>query len=255
MHILGALFGVMDRFDFLVGAFLAGIEPTGSKDPYALRRAGGVVVKLIRAFDIPFSLNELLGKNVRLYTDIEGRPLLKEVGLKPIEFLKERVIFELDVKPGTRPFEILQAVTHSSLDNLADVFKRFEALNGMDQKVLIKAAKVIQRTANMLKSYGKTSGEPKQELLAEEQEKKLFELIRTRAKDITESLGKKEYERATKLFAEIFSDSLHDFFDHVLVNVEDPALRENRMALVAKINRLYTEKIADLSTLSRIDEE
>lgn len=255
MHILGALFGVMDRFDFLVGAFLAGIEPTGSKDPYALRRAGGVVVKLIRAFDIPFSLNELLGKNVRLYTDIEGRPLLKEVGLKPIEFLKERVIFELDVKPGTRPFEILQAVTHSSFDNLADVFKRFEALNGMDQKVLIKAAKVIQRTANMLKSYGKTSGEPKQELLAEEQEKKLFELIRTRAKDITESLGKKEYERATKLFAEIFSDSLHDFFDHVLVNVEDPALRENRMALVAKINRLYTEKIADLSTLSRIDEE
>ena len=107
----------------------------------------------------------------------------------------------------------------------------------------------------MLKGYGKIPGEPKQELLAEEQEKKLFELIQTKIRDVQEPLQNKDYGKATQLFAAIFSAPLHDFFDHVLVNAEQPEVRENRMALVAKINRLYTGGLADLSVLSRIDEE
>ena len=59
---------------------------------------------------------------------------------------------------------------------------------------------------------------------------------------------------ATRLFAQIFSAPLHEFFDNVLINAENPELRENRMALVSKINRLYTGCLADLSGLSRIDE-
>jgi glycyl-tRNA synthetase beta chain len=243
----------MDRLDLLVGALGTGIEPTGSQDPFALRRAGGVVVKLVRAFNIPFSLCGALETNMKLY----GDKLTQRGDLKPrfLKFFQERVSFELGVKPGTRSYEILQAVMRSSFEDLADAFKRFEVLTRMDPKILVRAAKVIQRTANMLKGYGKTPGEPKQELLVEEQEKKLFELVRTKAKEVVEPLEKGEYEKATTLFAEIFSDPLHDFFDHVLVNTEDAALRENRMAIVAKINRLYTGKIADLSTLSRIDEE
>ena len=253
MNLLGALFGIMDRLDLLVGTFGTGIEPTGSQDPFALRRAGGVVVKLVRAFGIAFSLDKVLEINMKLY----GDKLTKKDGLKSRlqKFLQERVSFELGAKPGTRPYEILQAVMRSSFEDIADVFKRFEILTGMDQKILIKAAKVIQRTANMLKGYGKTSGEPKEELLAEVQEKKLFELLRTKTKDIAELIEKKEYEKATKLFAETFSGPLHDFFDHVLVNAENAALRENRMAIVAKINHLYTGKVTDLSALSRIDEE
>ena len=253
MNLLGALFGIMDRLDLLVGALGTGIDPTGSQDPFALRRAGGVVVKLIRAFGIPFSLPGMIAANVQLY----GEKLTKRDDLNPrvLKFLQERVAFELGVKPGTRPFEILQAVMRSSFEDVADVFRRFEVLNGIDFKILAKAAKVIQRTANILKSYGKTPGEPKEALLVEPQEKKLFELIRTRMQEVAESLDKKEYEKATRLFAEIFLSPLHDFFECVLVNAEDAALRENRMALVAKISRLFTGRLADLSVLSRIDEE
>ncbi len=253
LSLLGALFGIMDRLDLLTGALGTGIEPTGSQDPFALRRAGGVLVKLVRAFGIAFSLEKVLEAHVKLY----GDKLTQRDGLKPrlLKFLQERVSFELGVKPGTRPQEILQAVMRSSFEDIADVFKRFEILTGMDQKILIKAAKVIQRTANMLKGYGKTPGEPKEEFLAEAAEKTLFELLRTKGNDVTAPLGKGDYERATGLFADIFSGPLNDFFDHVLVNAEDAVLRENRMALVAKVNRLYTAKIADLSALSRIDEE
>ena len=253
LSLLGALFGIMDRLDLLVGALGSGIEPTGSQDPFALRRAAGIVVKLIRAFDLQFSLEEILETNMTLY----GNKLTKAVDLKPrlVKFLQERVSFELGVKPGTRPFEILQAVMRSSFKDIADVFKRYDVLTGMDQKILTKAAKVIQRTANMLKGYGKTPEEPKAELLVESQEKKLFELFRAEAGGIAETLEKGDYQRATRLFADFFSAPLNDFFDHVLVNAEDAGLRENRMALVAQINRLYTAKIADLSVLSRIDEE
>ncbi|MFA5166991.1 MAG: glycine--tRNA ligase subunit beta [Candidatus Omnitrophota bacterium] len=253
MSLLGALFGIMDRLDLLIGALGSGIEPTGSQDPFALRRSGGVLVKLIRAFGVSFSLGQILEANMKLY----GNKLTKKEDLKPrlFKFLQERVAFELGVKPGTRPFEILQAVMRSSFEDIANVFKRFEVLNGMDQKVLIRAAKVIQRTANMLKGYSKMPGEPKEELLVEAEEKKLFELLCARAKDIGEPLEKGEYEKATRIFADLFSVPLNDFFDHVLVNAEDAVLRENRMALVAKVKSLYADRIADLSTLSRIDEE
>jgi glycyl-tRNA synthetase beta chain len=250
MHILGALFGVMDRLDLLVGAFGTGMEPTGSKDPFALRRAGGVLVKLVRAFGISFSLEKVIATNVKLYGNAIKLDEMR-LGL----FIRDRIIFELGVKPGTRAGEILTAVITSSADDLADVFKRFEVLSGMDQKILIKAAKVIQRTANMLKGYGKKPGEPKEELLAESQERKLFELLRDKAEEVAQPLEKGDYEKATRVFAEIFFAPLNDFFDHVLVNAEDAALRENRMALVARVHRLYTAKIADLAALSRIDEE
>jgi glycyl-tRNA synthetase beta chain len=253
MSLLGALFGVMDRLDLLTGALGSGIEPTGSQDPFALRRSGGIVVKLVRAFGISFPLGQVLDANMKLYAD----KLTKKEDLKPgfLKFLQERVAFELSVKPGTRSFEILQAVMRASFDDMADVFRRFEVLNGIDFKILAKAAKVIQRTANILKGYGKTPGEPKEELLVEAQEKKLFELIRTRMKDVAESLEKKEYEKTTQLFADIFLSPLHDFFESVLVNAEDAGLRENRMALVANVSRLFTGRLADLSVLSRIDEE
>lgn len=253
MSLLGALFGIVDRLDLLVGALGSGIEPTGSQDPFALRRAGGIVVKLVRAFRISFSLEQFFELAMKCY----GDKLTKKEDLKSrlFRFLQERVSFELGVKAGTRSFEILQAVMRSSFEDIADVFKRFEALNGMDEKVLIKAAKVIQRTANMLKGYKGTIGEPKEELLVEPAEKKLFELLRNKVQDVTGPVEKGEFEKATRTFADIFAAPLHDFFDHVLVNAEDAALRENRMALVGKVNRFYTAKVADLSVLSRIDEE
>lgn len=253
MSLLGALFGIMDRLDLLIGAFGTGIEPTGSQDPFALRRAGGSVVKLVRAFNVSFSLESILETGMKWYS----HKLTRREDLKPrlLRFLQERVSFELGVKAGTRPFEILQAVMRASFEDLEDVVKRFEVLSGMDSKILIKAARVIQRTANILKGHGKMPGEPKEELLAEAAEKKLFELIRTGRNDLEEPLKKREYERATRIFADLFSVPLNDFFDHVLVNAEDAAVRENRMAMVAKINRLYTAKIADLSALSRMDEE
>lgn len=253
MTLLGALFGVMDRLDLLVGAFGTGIEPTGSQDPFALRRAGGAIVKLIRAFELRFSLTQMIKANIELYGDrLNKKEKLTERILK---FLQDRTVFESGVKPGAREFEILQAVMKARFDDVADVFRRYGVLSGMDEKVLVRAAKVIQRTANMLKGYGKTPGEIRPELFTEEQEKRLYEIIRLKAGEVSGLIESGAYGKGTELFARTFSHPLHDFFDHVLVNTEEPSVRDNRMALVGLVNRIYTEKLADLSLLSRLDEE
>jgi len=255
MNDLGAMLGIVDRLDHLVGAFGIGLEPSGSQDPYALRRAGGIFVKIIRAFGFRFSLQELIdfassfyGKN--LIESGQWQPKLKK-------FFEERLVFELQVKPGTREYEILSAVIRSGSDDLADVYDRYERLMGLyhgKPKIFIQAAKVVERTGNIIKG-AKSESQINPELFKEAPEQKLLKVFNESAGEIREFLSKKDYEKATSRFGEIFYQPLHDFFEQVMVNVEDPAIRSNRQALMRAINRLYTERMADLSVLSRLDQE
>ena len=252
---LGAMFGILDRMDLLAGAFGTGLEPSGSQDHFALRRAGGGLVKIVRAFRFHFSLSEMIQTCGLLHSRVLTMPLM-EAEKKLKKFFEERISFELQVKAGTRPYEILMAVFRSSSDDLADVYERFETLTAFyerDPEVFIKAAKVVERTGNMIKGV-KPSGEFHEELLSEVSEKKLLKILKDYSPEIQEFLKKKDYERATSRFGEIFYGPVHDFFEQVMVNIEDTAIRQARQILVSRVNRLYTERLADLSLLSRLDQ-
>ncbi len=255
---LGALFGLIDRLDLLVGAFASGLQPTGSQDPYALRRAGGVLVKIIRAFRFHFPLSEAIQASAELYPKTLG---IRIPELEPPlrEFLKERVAFELQTKPGARSEEILEAVCRSSFEDLADVYDRTDTLTKLserDSENFLKAAKVVERTANILKGIKeRRPQEFNPSLMQEPLERDLFKLYEDRSPEISDWLQRRDYEKATLVFGNTFYGPLHDFFDHVLVNVEDAAVRSNRQALMNKINRLYTDRLADLSILSRLNQE
>lgn len=253
---LGAMFGLIDRLDHLVGAFGINLEPTGSQDPYALRRAGGVFVKLIHAYRFHFSLSDLISETVDLY----GKKLeknKKEITANLMEFFKDRMVFELALKPGTREFEILQSILKSSADDIADIYDRHEHLTALyerDPEAFIKAAKVVERTGNIVKAAKDSpSTEVKPELLRESLERELYRLIEERSGEIQEATVRRDYEKATLLFGKIFYGPIHDFFNKVMVNVEDAPLRANRQALMKRIHHLYKEKIADLSLLSKLE--
>ncbi|MBI3314175.1 MAG: glycine--tRNA ligase subunit beta, partial [Candidatus Omnitrophica bacterium] len=254
---LGAMFSIIDRLDLLVGAFGIGLEPSGSQDPYALRRSGGSLVKLIRAFGFHFSLSEAISKSCELYgnsLDLKKEELTKKL----LQFLKERTVFEIQPKPGSRASEILEAVFKSSFDDLSDVFKRYEMLNTLYEEspdTFIKAAKVVERTSNILKGAGAlVSAEVKSELFTDDLEKRLLGVLEERSREITDSISRGDYEKATLLFGKAFYEPLHSFFEKVMVNVEDRAIRANRQALMKRINSLYADRLADLSVLSRIDQ-
>lgn len=252
---LGAMLGMVDRLDLLVGACGTGLEPTGSQDPFALRRAGGIFVKLIRAFGFHFSLAEVLEASMNLYGNSLTLPH-QEIRDRLMLFLQERMIFELRVSPGSRSYEILQAVFRSSFDDLADVFKRFEVLTWVfehDPKTFLKAAKVVERTANILKGVREELREVRTELFKEPLEAELYRLLEEKSWEITQALERRDYEKATLRLGQVFYEPLHDFFDKVMVNVEDAQIRNNRQALMKRIYSLYAERLADLSVLSRIE--
>ncbi len=255
---LGALFGIMDRMDLLVGAFGTGIIPTGSQDPYALRRAGGAIVKLVRAFGFHFSLSEFIQANVSLYgqalqTDLET--LKKQLK----GFLEERVFFELGVKPGTRPYEILQAVLKVSSDDLANVYLRFQELETLwkdDPDSFHKAAKVVERTSNILKSADLEvlkGVQLTQDCLETRIEKELWDFYTRYRDSIEENKRKRQYGEAMLHYGRIFSGLIHELFEQVMINAEDPVVRRNRQALLFKINRLFVDDLADVSLLTKLE--
>ena len=253
---MGALFGIADRIDLLTGAFGVRLEPTGSEDPYALRRAAGSAVKLIRAFSFRFSLAALIQKSRSLYQE-KSELSFEELFPKLAEFFKARTAFELELKPGTQNYEILQGVMKSSFDDLADVFDRFEMLERLSMKqpkVFFKTSKVVERTGNILKGIKEPLSPVDPGLFQDPLEKGLFEIIEKKEPGLRGFTEKKDYEGLTRAYGEIFFDPLHEFFDRVMVNVDHAPVRRNRQALMRRINRLYTEGVADLSLLTQVKE-
>lgn len=255
----GALFGIIDRFDLLVGAFATGLQPTGSQDPYALRRAGGVIVKLSRAFEFDFSLNEAIAASLKLYSPLLGADIatkeLAKVTQNLKTFFKDRIIFELQPKPGSRAFEILNAVTANHFDSIGKVFDRYEKLihlHGKNETAFMRAAKVAERTSNIIKgAKGQVGTDIKEAVLAEASEKKLYELLSQNEKTIQEFIRNENLEKAVQKYGDIFEGPLEVFFKEVMVNAEDAAVRQNRQALMKRIHLLLADQVADLSLLSR----
>ncbi len=264
VSVLGALLGIVDRLDHLAGAYADGKEPSGSQDPFALRRAGGSLVKLVRSYRFPLALGEAVQTAVRLYRDSGVRFRDAEMTEERIveklkEFIKDRMVFELKIKAGTRMAEIFEAVARTEFDNLADVLDRFEMLLRMQENEadkFLRAAKVVERTSNILKGAGgRVPEEIDPALLQEPLEKELYEVIQKKSNGIEDTLKQRDYARATALFGEAFYRPLDEFFSKIMVNVEDSRIRSNRQALMNRIFRLYAGRLADLSVLSRIDLE
>ncbi|MBI4398512.1 MAG: glycine--tRNA ligase subunit beta, partial [Candidatus Omnitrophica bacterium] len=236
----------------LVGAFGAGFIPTGSQDPYALRRAAGGIVKIIRAFGFSFSLDRLVKDSKWGYGS--ERNFSPETEAKLKQFFRERLFFELNLKPGTRDYEILDAVAASGFNDVSDVLKRFEELRslaGNQEQKFLRAAKIVERTGNILKGVKeKIANEVHSSDIQEPLEKDLLRIYLENESKFNERIRLRDYSGATCLYGDVFYEPVHRFFDQVMVNAEDAKVRAGRQALVKKIYSLYASQIADLSLVS-----
>lgn len=249
----GALLAILDKVDSLAGAFGTGLIPTGSQDPYALRRAGGGVVKILRAFSFRLNLLDLCAEAVKLYGAKLTQPA--ENTLRSLqEFFKERIIFEAGVKPGSKEEEILKAALATEWRDVADLVKRYESVLGFskkEKKIFEQARKVVERTHNILKGAKEQIPDHLDaELCREPLEKKLYDLVRDSSGAVQGFYEQGAFGDLTRLYGESFHGPIDEFFEKILINVEDQAVRKNRQALMKKINRLYVEKVADLSFVS-----
>jgi glycyl-tRNA synthetase beta chain len=263
---IAALLGIADRFDTIVGAFATGIELSGSEDPYALRRASGGIIKLIRAFSVSFSVSVLFEKT---YSLLKESPFREHVRVPYdtlyaalVGLLKDRIIYELRLDSGSTERMILDAVLASSCDDIGDVFVRFDSLQKMfrnprSSSMFKKACKVIERSGNILKSSTDAldDGTIECALFQDPLEHKVFELLSAKQAEIGDCIAQNDYEGAMSLYALTFFDTLHQFFDKVMIHVEEEKVRKNRLLLMKSINELITKEVADLGLIHGVSLE
>lgn len=255
LNLEGALVGISDRIDLLVGASLLGVEFSASQDPYALRRSAGGIVKILRAHPIHFSLSKLMKKSQELFGHLSRFPK-KSTFDQLTAFFKDRIVFELQLKAGTKEYDLLRGIFASGFDDLANVYDRYNQLSkNLNQPWFEKARKVSERTANILKGIPThVDDQVNPSFLKESLEKELYDILNREAPKISNFIANHDYSASTKLYGELFYDKVHDFFDQVMVNVEDPKIRSNRQALVRKINRILSDRVADLSQIKALEQ-
>lgn len=246
----GAILAISDRVDNIVGFLGSGVEPRGSFDPFGIRRNSLGLIQIINHKSLRLDLYSLIKKAIELYKGKLKTPQ-EELEKKVISYIKERLEF---LTPDTKPVELKQAVLKSGISDIVGVFKRVEALSGIShEKYFLKAAKVCERTSNILKgSRGEEKRGVNESLLKEGLEKEVWKAYLANGKTVEDFIKKEKYEEATRVYGEAFFEVLHKFFDNVLVNAEDVSIRQNRLAMMQAINELYTNDVADLAILPQI---
>ena len=243
---LGSALSFLDKLDHLVGCFYAGESPTGSSDPFGLRRAANALFWIALHQKWNFSLEEMIRLNFNLLGSDNASPKLHG-------FLQERLRTQFREK-GYRA-DLVEAVV-TAMDRPVQMNEKLSALKEMMARQpddFLAAFKVVERTHNILKPMEPKEregmGDVQPGLFQDEIEKSLWNIYNTNKESIKRLIGESAWAEVTAQYGGFFSEKLHQFFEKVLVNVEDSNVRRNRLAMMKEINELYTKPVADLSRL------
>jgi glycyl-tRNA synthetase beta chain len=249
--LIGGALAILDKYDTLTSYFGLGIEPTGDQDPFGLRRAAQGIVEVAWTIHRPLPLDALLRVRGSLAPFVNAPPkAIAKVGLRVARYLFER-LSTFAWPPPVPATDCIEAVLGSPCDDLVDAMDRIASLQQLNgQAGLLRAAKVIERTHNILKGAALRQPQVDPNRLQEPLERRLWELYASHQEEIARLTQDRSYSEATMRYGDLFFEPLHEFFEHVLVNVPEEALQQNRLALMKAINTLYTGQIADLSKLT-----
>lgn len=231
---------IADRLDTLVGIFGINQQPSGSKDPFALRRAALGIIRLCIEKKLKFDLKKITGFAEEGFLELPNKNTSEEV----VQFILERLKYYYQDQ-GITSDKFNAVVKQSTV--LSDLDKRIKAIQTF--VCLPQAASLSEahkRVCNILEKYtDSVSLDPT--LLKEEAEKSLYLNLQKKRIE-TESLIKdSQYTQVLHALSELH-EPVTEFFDHVMVVVEDPTLRNNRLALLRELANLFLQ-VADISQL------
>ena len=245
-----------DKLDMLIGFWAIDEKPTGSKDPFALRRAALGVIRIVLENDLRLGLLWAIDKSfeVRLKNLKHAGDFEKEIAANLLAFFADRLKVTLKEK-GAR-HDLIDAVLaqgdqSNAEDDLLMIVKRVEALGeflSTDDGANLLAG--IKRGANILrieekKDKTRFGGAVDSGLLEDKHEKLLVKAIGKAKKSVAKSLKDENFQGAMTVLAEL-RQPVDDFFEHVIVNADDGKVRVNRLNILAKI-RETTRQVADFS--------
>jgi glycyl-tRNA synthetase beta chain len=248
----GAVVSLADRIDTLVGFFRIGAKPSGSKDPFALRRAAQGVVQILLNRDqrqIRIGIERLVDLGVEAHFSAPDRGLKPAATLKQdlLAFFGERVRTILEASAyGFAYDEIAAAMEAGWASSLTDLVDRIEALKAMRNEAnFLSVLDSAKRIENITREHRDTRVDPSK--LQEPSEKRLNDLSSAVTEQINEMISERRYRSALESFAAM-APELETFFKDVMVMVDDEALRRNRMSLLRKVGGAVT-KVADVTKI------
>ena len=250
----GAVLAVADKADTITGMFALGMQSTGSKDPFALRRAANGIVKIIAEHQLPLTLAKLFSDARAGYkgTDAESRFDAKlDLSASIAAFMRERLEFYLRDVRGFA-YDVVNAVLAAGADDVIDAIARAEALTQVrDSDDFASISVAFKRTKNILRqaneSGKKVAGQLDPDELTEESEKALSHRVPEVASAVRQWREQKNYHAALTEISRL-RQPVDLFFDKVMVMVDDERIRANRLALLQSLLNEFST-IADFSEI------
>ena len=248
--LVGAVTSLADKIDSVAAGFAAGLEPTGSSDPFGLRRAGNGIVKVLLEFNLEVRLMDLLLETAKGNLPLSAPLPEQDIRSGLLAFFTERLQYHLEGVLGF-PYDAVRAViTKVRPDYPTDALLRLKAVQSLrgsqDMQALCHAAKRIK---NIL-AKSATGHDWQPGLVDEMHLKEPAEVELERASRTIEHNGLGESGKYAEALAAMASLRPHVdlFFDKVLVMAEDKAVRQNRLRLLGRLDKLFAS-IADLSQI------
>lgn len=239
---IGIALSIADKIDSIVGFFAIGIQPTGSQDPYALRRQALGVLSILMDKKLELDLGEVIDYALNNYSNIEFDR--QEVKAQIMEFFNER-IKNLFRELGIR-YDVIDAVISADISDISDMHARaIELNNWLEKDELVEMLTAFNRVSTLAQKS--PSDEVKEELLKEEAEIKLNSEFKDTQTKVEDLLKDKKYSEALDAFASL-RPVIDNMFDSVMVMDKDESIKNNRLGLLKKIYDTML-KICDLSKI------
>lgn len=240
----GAILSMADKLDTIVGCFGLGLIPTGTADPYALRRQTIGIINIILDKNFSLSLSALIDRSLSLLAEKIERPS-ETVKAEVLEFIRGRVQNILIMKELAP--DAVEAALAAGFDDLVDLYARAQALHEFKKVPDFESLAIaFKRVVNISSGYRPEKVDP--EKFEHSQEEALFAAYQERKIKAEERISQKDYPSALKELA-MLRQPVDEFFDSVLVMADNEVVKANRLALLANISQLFF-RIGDFSRIS-----
>jgi len=240
----GAILSLADKLDTLVGCFGVGLIPTGTADPYALRRHTLGIINILLDKKYPLSLNGLCDSSLALLAPKIERPP-DEIKRDVLEFFKGRMqnlLISRDLSADS-----VEAAMASGFDDLVDLLERSRAVHELKKEPEFEPLAIaFKRVVNIARSHVPDPVKP--ELFENQVENDLHEAYAKISQKASDLINRKEYPLALKELTSL-RKPVDNFFDAVMVMAQDEKIRSNRLSLLGNIAGLFF-KIADFSKIT-----
>jgi glycyl-tRNA synthetase beta chain len=241
----GIAVALADKLETLVGIWGIGLQPTGDKDPFALRRHALGILRMLVEKRLPLALPALLQQAVALFA---GNSNFKDPSADVSSFIYDRLRGLLRERNyAQNEIEAVVAQQPQVLDNITERLDAVQAFAALPEAEALAAAN--KRITNILKKIeGGVSGSVQNGLLREAAEQALYSAMLLLKPQVDAAYAQGNFSSALKALAQL-RQNVDAFFNDVMVNAEDEQLRNNRQALLAELHQMLNQ-VADISKLA-----